>query len=133
MAFGRILLWSIGLMLVGFGLAYLVAPVGMVALTGVVAATPAAITDARATYGGFQIGFGAFLLWCALAPQRIPAGLVALGLTAGAIALGRGVGLALDRDLGPTLGIGPVHVSALVFEIATALLAFLALARSRAQ
>ena len=79
MSYGRILLWSLGLMLVGFGLAYLLSPVSMAALTGVSASTPAATTDIRATYGGYQLGVGAFLLWSALAPDRIPSGLLALG------------------------------------------------------
>ena len=77
MLLGRALLWGIGLMSVAFGMAYLVSPVSMLELTGGSALTPAATTDVRATYGGLQLGLGAFLLWSALAPERIPSALLA--------------------------------------------------------
>ena len=129
MSFGRILLWGLGLMLVAFGFAYLMFPVSMAALTGVSVSTPAAITDIRATYGGLQLGVGAFLLWSALAPDRIPSGLLALGLSAGGVASCRLVGLVVDGGSGP--GIGPVHISAFVFEVATMFSALIGFFRTR--
>ena len=131
MSLGRILLWSIGLMSVAFGFAYVVSPVSMLELTGGSASTPAAITDVRATYGGLQLGLGAFLVWSALESERIPSALIALGLIAGALGGCRLLGVVVDGGLGPTLLIGPVHVSALVFELGTSVLAFVALSRVR--
>ena len=132
MSLGRVLLWGVGLMLVAFGLAYLVSPVSMLELTGGTASTPAAITDVRATYGGFQLGLGAFLCWSALASERVPSALLALSLVAGAIGGCRLLGVAVDGGFGPTLLIGPIHLSALVFELATGVLAFVAFSRARA-
>ncbi len=131
MSLGRVLLWGIGLMSVAFGMAYLVSPVSMLELTGGSASTPAAITDVRATYGGLQLGLGAYLLWSALAPERIPSALLALSLVAGAVGGCRLLGVLIDGDFGPTLLIGPIHISALVFELSTCVLAFVAFSRAR--
>ena len=131
MSLGRALLWGIGLMSVAFGMAYLVSPVSMLELTGGSASTPAAATDVRATYGGFQLGLGAFLIWSALASQRVASALLALSLIAGAIGGCRLLGVLIDGGFGPTLLIGPIHISALVFELATGVLAFVAFSRAR--
>ncbi len=131
MSLGSVLLWATGLMSVAFGMAYIVSPTSMVELTGGVAPTPAAATDVRATYGGLQLGLGAYLLWSALAPERFPSALLALSLIAGAVGGSRLVGVLVDGGLGPTLLIGPIHISALVFELATCALAFLAFQRAR--
>ena len=98
MSFERALLWSLGLMLLLFGIGYLVSPVSMLALTGASASAPAEITDVRATYGGFQIGVGAFLIWSALAPPRLSSGLFSLGLAAGSVGLCRLAGVIVDGD-----------------------------------
>ena len=79
----------------------------------------------------FLSGLGAFLVWSALESGRIPSALVALGLIAGALGGCRLLGVVLDGGLGPTLLIGPVHVSALIFELGTSVLAFVALSRVR--
>ena len=62
MAFARIYLRLMGAMSLFFGLVYLLAPESMTAPTGFGALSPGALTDVRATYGGFQLGSGAFLL-----------------------------------------------------------------------
>jgi hypothetical protein len=54
-----------GVGFVGFGLAYALRPGRMAALTDLTLTSPTAIADFVATYGGFQIGFGVFLLACA--------------------------------------------------------------------
>ncbi len=131
MSFERALLWSLGLMLLLFGIGYLVSPVSMLALTGASASAPAEITDVRATYGGFQIGVGALLIWSALAPPRLSSGLFSLGLAAGSVGLCRLVGLIVDGDFGPVLFMGPIHISALAFELAASALAFVGFARVR--
>jgi Domain of unknown function (DUF4345) len=54
-----------GVGFLGFGLAYSLRPVQMAAFTDLALATATARADFAATYGGFQIGFGLFLLACA--------------------------------------------------------------------
>ena len=130
MSFERIFLLVLGGMLLVFGIGYLVLPVPMLEMTGVSAGAPAAITDARATYGGFQIGLGVFLLWSAREPRRIPSALFCLGLVAGALGTCRLVGILVDGSLGPHLLVAPIHPSAMAFELASALVAFLLFARS---
>ncbi len=131
MSLARILLWGIGLMSVVFGMAYLVSPVSMLELTGGSAPTPAAATDVRATYGGLQLGLGAFFLWSVLASERLPSALLALSLVGVAMGGCRLLGVLIDGGAGPTLLIGPIHISALVFELATGVLAFVAFSRER--
>ena len=41
------------------------------------------------------------------------------------------LGVVVDGGLGPTLLLGPIHISALVFELATGALAFVAFSRAR--
>jgi hypothetical protein len=54
-----------GVGFIGFGAAYALRPGRMAALTDLTLTSPTAIADFVATYGGFQIGFGVFLLACA--------------------------------------------------------------------
>jgi hypothetical protein len=60
---------------VGFGVAYLIRPDRMAALTDLSLPSATARADFLATYGGFQIGFGLFLLACAGDPQWVRPGL----------------------------------------------------------
>jgi hypothetical protein len=92
-----------GLGFLGFGIAYALAPVRLGALTDVAPATPTARADFTATYGGFQIGFGVFLLACTRA-----AGWVAPGLWAATAAL---AGFASVRGIASLLGPGQVRRS----------------------
>lgn len=78
-----------------FGVIYLVAPGSMIEPMGFGTLAPSALTDVRATYGGFQIGMGLFLLWC-LAPARVRTGLLMTLLSVGAVASCRGIGLIID-------------------------------------
>jgi hypothetical protein len=67
-----------GVGFVGFGAAYALRPRGMGALTDVSPMSPTAGADFVATYGGFQIGFGLFLLACARRPEWLEPGLWAV-------------------------------------------------------
>ena len=51
-----------GVGFIGFGLAASLRPTSMAALTDITLSSPTARVDFVATYGGFQIGFGIFLL-----------------------------------------------------------------------
>ncbi len=77
-----------------FGLVYLFDP-GWLAGAAGVQGNASGLTDIRATYGGFQVGFCLFLLWVIASQQRV-AGLVACALVSGCVAIGRIIGLAVD-------------------------------------
>jgi uncharacterized protein DUF4345 len=64
-----------GLGFLGFGLAYALWPLPMAQLTEIQLSTKSARIDFTATYGGFQIGFGIFLLVCVKRPGWTEPGL----------------------------------------------------------
>lgn len=59
-----LILLAAGVGFIGFGVAYALRPAQMARLTDLTLTTPTARADFVATYGGFQIGFGLFLLAC---------------------------------------------------------------------
>ena len=111
MPFARIYLRIFGAMSIGFGLVYLFAPGGLTDAAGFGALAPGGLTDVRATYGGLQLGMGAFLLWAATEESRVPMALVLVALSIGAVGLSRALGLALDGSM------NPFHTSGLITEI----------------
>ena len=100
MTIPRIVLWLSAAGFLGFGLAFALWPVPMAGITEIPLPTPTARIDYGATYGGFQLGFGIFLVICA---RR--AGWLEPGLWAAAAAL---AGFASIRLLGVVLQDGPV-------------------------
>jgi hypothetical protein len=98
MGFARIYLRVVGAMTVFFGLVYLFAPERMTDPTGFGPLGTNALTDVRATYGGFQIGSGLFLLWAAAEVGRVRLALVLLALTIGAVGSSRLIGFLVDGD-----------------------------------
>ena len=124
MAFPRNYLRFLGAMSVVFGLLYLFTPESLTGPTGFGALPPGGVTDVRATYGGLQLGFGAFLLWAAADAGRIRFALVLVAFSIGAVAASRLTGLLLDAS------VNPFHVSALATEITLTALAILALGRA---
>ena len=123
MGFARAYLYFVGVMGLVFGVWYLIAPTGMTDPTGFGPLGPNALTDVRATYGGFQIGSGLFLLWAAADEARVRTALVLQALTIGAIASCRLVGFAIDG------GPNGFLISAIVTEITFTALALFALRR----
>ena len=121
MRFARAYLCFVGVMGLVFGIWYLVAPTALTDPTGFGALGPNALTDVRATYGGFQIGSGLFLLWSALDPARVRAALLLQALSIGAIGSCRLVGFAIDGSPNSFL------LSAIVTEITFTALALYAL------
>ena len=105
----KIYLILISVFSIAVGLIYLIAPSVMLTPFGFGELRPSALTDARANYGGFQIGTGLFMLFCLPSPRRKLGMLLALllGVT---ITISRAIGMAVDGDV-----IGPV-VRALVLE-----------------
>jgi hypothetical protein len=121
MGFARGYLYVLGAMSIVFGLIYLLAPEWMTDPTGFGPLTPNGKTDVRATYGGFQLGAGAFVLWAAADASRVRLALVLQVLTIGAIAVSRAIGILIDGSPNATL------VFALVSEIALTAIGLLAL------
>ncbi len=116
----RLYLLVLAALVAVFGALYLVAP-GPFAEASGLAPAPEGLTDVRATYGGFQLGFAAFLAWSAAAPERHRAALLATALVVGCVGAGRLFGLLVD-------GVATrFHLFGLAFEISVTLasLAFL--------
>ena len=94
--FVPILLWLSGLCFLGFGLAFLVAPLETLAAAGVAAEGAIAATELRAFYGGVEVALGGLILACALRPERRRDGLWLTLACYGAIGLARVAGMAID-------------------------------------
>ncbi len=77
----------------------------------------AGLTEIRATYGGFHLGFTMFLLWCCSAVERYQYALFAIALMMGGSGIARIGGLILDGM--PT----SLHYSGLGIELSVALAA----------
>ncbi len=107
---------TLGFVFVIFGAGYLLSPEGLMEATGLTG-SPAGVTDVRATYGGFQIGFGIFMILAASRPAFVGIALFATAIVVGSVGVGRGVGLVLDGSPSAT------NVGALLFEIGIASLA----------
>jgi hypothetical protein len=122
----RAVLWIAGLMFVGFGLAFTLWPLPMARVVEIPLPTPTARIDLSATYGGFSLGFGAFLLACTRRASWLEPGLLAA-----AVAL---AGLALVRTLGIFAAAGPptpVILIALALEVTGVVASVLALRHLR--
>ncbi|MAG32486.1 MAG: hypothetical protein CL908_16510 [Deltaproteobacteria bacterium] len=127
MTLPRFFLLGFGFLSLVFGLAYLLAPAALTEPAGFGELSATAMTDVRATYGGFQIGMGAFLVWAARAEERHKGALVLVALSIGAVFFSRLAGLALDGEL------NEFHASGLVTEsILTALTLFVLYRTQRA-
>ena len=107
---------------VGFGLALLVAP-GLLALVELEPVTATARSDARAIFGGMELGVGVLLALCARRREWYRVGLAAQGLALGGAVTGRLVSLAVDGT--PR----PVTLVLAALELAGAALAAVALRR----
>ncbi|HJS46899.1 MAG TPA: DUF4345 family protein [Gemmatimonadales bacterium] len=83
----RVVLWIAGLMFVGFGVAFSLWPLPAARVVEIPLPTPTARIDFAATYGGFSLGFGAFLILCAGRAAWLEPGLVAAGAALGGLAL----------------------------------------------
>jgi uncharacterized protein DUF4345 len=78
-----------------FGVQWLANPTAMAQPLGIVLTNGDATSDARAVYGGFEIGFGLFLAYSAWSPARRTQGLAAGALSLGGLGLARIAGVAL--------------------------------------
>ena len=117
----RAFIWIAAAIFVVAGLSYLISPASLTQATGV-SADASGLTDIRANYGGFQLGFGVFLVRCARA--RVSTGLLLTALVLGAVLLSRVAGLLTDGS------VTTYHLSALAFEVTLTTLALWFYARS---
>lgn len=122
----RAVLWVAGLMFVGFGVGFTLWPLPLARVVEIPLPTPTARIDFAATYGGFSLGFGVFLLACARRSAWFEPGLVAV---AAALA-----GLGLVRAFGILVAAGPprpVILIGLAVEITGVVVSVLALRHLR--
>ena len=96
MALWRLVLAFIALSYAGFGFAFMSNPNEMATLVSIVLPDPGGRTDFRAMYGGFEFGFGVFLLLCAFRREFVRVGLFAGACALVAMATARSMGLVLD-------------------------------------
>ena len=123
MKLARIALLAIGLFTILFGVVYLLAPAVMTDPAGFGVLSASATTDVRATYGGFQLGMGLFLVWSAGSAERVRPALLLTALSVGAVGLSRAIGLALDG------GLNSFHQTGLAFETTLTLFSIFLLRR----
>lgn len=122
---GNIALWLGGLGFIGFGIAFLIAPLDTLALAGVEARGAGAAVELRAFYGGLELALGALLVTAALRPRHREAGLwLCLAAYAG-LGLARAAGMLAEGFA------SPFHWVALGLELGLALLAGGALRRGQ--
>jgi hypothetical protein len=81
-----------------FGLQWLAHPVVMAQPLGIVLTNGDATSDARAVYGGLELGLGLFLVYSCWAPQRRTQGLAAGALTLLGLGTARLAGILLAPE-----------------------------------
>lgn len=113
----RSLLLLLGLAASGLGIASLLRPAEMAALTELPLTTAAARIDFRAVYGGAITGVGLFLLGCALRRDLVRTGLMAAACLFGGAGFARLFAMSID-------GFGqPLMVITMLLELVAAGLA----------
>jgi hypothetical protein len=123
MKLAAIYLKLMGAMSLFFGLLYVANPGPVIDAAGFGTVLPGGLTDVRATYGGFQIGMGAFLFWASTAEERVRSGLLLVLLSIGAVGASRSIGLMLDGDF------NAFHLSGLVTETVLTILTLIVFVR----
>lgn len=119
----RIVLWIAGLGFIGFGIAFLIAPLETLAAAGVTVEGEIAAIELRAFYGGLEIGLGLALLACDLHDGWRRGGLLLVLASYGAIGLVRAFSMLLAGIATPFLW------AAIATELGLAALAAVALLR----
>lgn len=120
----RFILWLGGLCFLGFGLAFLIAPLPTLGATGIVLQGDLAATELRAFYGGLEVALGTLLIAADLRGARQQGLLLSLA-SYGGIGLARALGITLAGTATPFLWF------ALATELLLAALSALCLWRAR--
>lgn len=116
----RLSLWLIaffGVSLMLIGVAYILQPVAVLGLTGGFQLDSSALTDARATYGGIQLGLGLYLLLALRNSEALRGLLLMLCAAFAAVGVTRLFGYFYDAP------VSDLHFLAAVSELAFAALA----------
>ena len=124
MKLARGLLCACAIVFVGVGAAFLLIPGKYAEVLEISLPTAMARMDVRATYGGLELGFGIFLILCAVRREWVRPGLWALALATGGFAAGRLIGLLAEKTMSNFM------LFFLVSEIVVTLLALLLLWRT---
>ena len=106
------------------GVACVVAPASFAQQAGL-SATPNALTEIRAFYGGLLIGVGCFLIWCIRQRTLTFAGLLLVAFSVGGAGMARTLGILIDQA--PTR----FHVTNLAVEVTTVALVALTISKHR--
>jgi hypothetical protein len=122
---GKVILWVSALAFIPYGLMCLFSPTVPAEFAGLAIKSGDGYAELGAMYGGLQTGYGLFCLLGALRKDLYRPGLTSLVLLMGGLALAR-----LYSTLTGTEAVGGYTYGAMVFEFATAALAFLALRKS---
>ena len=109
---------------IGIGVVFVFAPVDWARVVDIELPTPISRTDLRATYGGFDLGFGVFLAFCALRRDWIRPGLAAMAIALAGFAGGRTYGILVDGC--PSM----LMPSFAILEASGSILAFLVLRKT---
>lgn len=99
----RVLLWIAGLGFIGFGLAFMIAPLATLAAAGIELSGDLAATELRAFYGGLELGIGGLLIAAALQPSQQRNGLWLCLASYGGIGSARAIGMLLTATATPFL------------------------------
>ncbi|HEY9036491.1 MAG TPA: cytochrome P450 [Pseudomonadales bacterium] len=108
----RRLLLIFAVMFMATGMAFLVSPVRMASVFGMLQLLPEAITDIRAFYGTMVIAFGLYFLREAWVGESVIPALQVVIVFAGGSVVGRMLGMAIDGSA------GGLHVSLMAGELA---------------
>jgi hypothetical protein len=98
----RLTLWLGGLGFLGFGLAFLVAPLQTLAAAGIALQGDLAATELRAFYGGLEVALGGLLIAANLRGARRH-GLILCLASYGGIGLARALGMLIAGSATPFL------------------------------
>lgn len=82
-----------------FGIQWLLDPIAMASPLGIVLTNGDATSDARAVYGGMELGMAAFLVYSAWSKDRRTQGLAAAAFALLGLGTCRLVGILLDQDV----------------------------------
>ena len=128
MKLGKTLVWINCGLFAGFGLGFVFAPEYLAALvTGAAPATPSAVTDMRATYGGMALGLAVIFGLGARKDANVLVGVQGVLAVMVALAGARSLGMLLDG--GPNIFMFVL----LMAEVLMAVLAFLALRQAKSE
>ena len=103
MQLARITLWLAGLSFLGFGLAFLIAPLQTLASTGIQLSGALAAAELRAFYGGLELGLGVLILAADLRPEARRYGLILTAAAFGSIGIARAVAMLIGGVATPFL------------------------------